>query len=890
MDVNGTRFWQIADAAGFGLAGGTEAGLAEGLHWDAGARRLRLDRQQNAPVLSEDPVFAQAMALRPAPVADGGESYAWWDAASGSLRAGGFAPGSVPIELPADDPPAVPQPTDLAFGDDDILYVARNGAVLLLDRRERFRPARAALAGFAAQRLAPRPGGGAWVLDRARGRIAVLRGVPLRAQGTGVADAARFAPVEPNPDPPRMRRLTAMLEEDARAVDIAASPGGRLAVLAWRTADDAVVFTLEGRALRRRAVLAGLRFPYALAWVGEDRVAVLASDGAAPARQAFVYELDDASETRRPEGRIFPLIRPWHGGFCKRLAEVPSYPVAGATTDEPGGLRRLHALSAATHARVGRVTLGPFDAGRAGTVWHRLNAEALLPARTGLRVWAHADDTGAVPPPPGAEDAPAWAPHAFGAAARADVPGAPLAAWCDEASEVAFDPGLLGCPRAPETAGLFTVLLQQGGRAVRRVQGRWLWLHLELIGDGLATPEVAALRVQGARFSYRDRYLPGLYHETLSGPDAAAAGAASPPDFLERLLGLFEGPLTTLEGRIAASWLLTDPASAPEAALPWLASWVGVAAPAGTAPAALRQALAAAPWTARLNGTLGGLNAALELATGGVLLRGGTLEGGGAVPRPGQIALATVDGVTLRALVLGVQDPAGGAGSAVLVGGAVSRGEIVVVEGWRLRRSFATILGADLADGSDPLTLGLAASGNSVVGDSLILGEAARAEALALFGDELPRRRGERAAVAAFFERLAHRVLVLARATPRTRERARLAEVARAASPAHVETEFHIARQALIVGAASLVGVDTFLLDEPPPRRARLGRSALGAGDRVGGEGRLDARADGPVTAPPRAVAEGPGQVFSGRGFVLSAARSSAAGGRGIARNIWTWV
>ena len=57
----------------------------------------------------------------------------------------------------------------------------------------------------------------------------------------------------------------------------------------------------------------------------------------------------------------------------------------------------------------------------------------------------------------------------------------------------------------------------------------------------------------------------------------------------------------------------------------------------------------------------------------------------------------------------------------------------------------------------------------------------------------------------------------------------------------------------------------------------------------IAGSGRLDGRADGPVSAPPRARAEGPAEVWSGDGFTLSALASEAAARRKIERFIWMW-
>ncbi|MCC7283151.1 MAG: hypothetical protein IT556_12255 [Acetobacteraceae bacterium] len=887
MDVNGLRVWQVASARGF-------AGQGDGRHldWREATRTLRLDREQPLPVLAEDAVFATAMAQKPSPVCDAGGSYAWWDGVAGALRAGGFAPGATPIPIPPDDPPGVPQPTDLAFGDDDVLYVARNDGVVMLDRRDRWQPARVARAGLRAHRLAPAPGGGAWVLDRVGRQLARLSGHPLRTGGITDDQGERFEPCEPNPNPPRLRLLRrATLPAELEPVALACSAAGQVAVLAWRAGADAELFTLQGSVLRRRFALAGLRFPYALTWVGESRVAVIASDGPAPAAQAFAYDLD-ANDPAPPTGEVFRLLGVWNGAFCNTLGAVPVYPLAGADAATPGGLRKLHALSRATYAREGSVTLGPFDAGRSGAVWHRLYLEASLPETAGLRIAAFADDVGAVPAAPGVPGAPDWSVHLAGSATGpAD---AARAAWCAEPSEMAFAPPLHACPQLADRSGLFTLLLQRPGRAVRRIEGRYLYLHLSLVGDSQVSPDLAAIRVYAERFAWRDHYLPVLYRETLAGSDADIAGRSTPADFLDRFLNLFEGPLTQLEGRIAGSWLLTDPQAAPDSALAWLARWIGLGDAAGAAagaaaPPGLRSELRAAPHTARLHGTLGGLLAALEIATGGVVVQGGQVDPFRPVPRPGQLALASLDGVSMRTLVLSVADPRSGAPTVVLAGGAVTRGEIVALEGFRLRRTFATILGADLADEGDPLTLGLAASGNSFVGDTLILGDPARREILAAFSAEI-QTSSERAAVIAFFERLAHRVLVLVRRGARTADLPRLAAIAAASAPAHVETNVLEASRPLIVGAASLVGVDTFLVDAPPPRRVRVDRSRLGTGDLVMGDGRLDARGDAPASPPPRASVDGPAEVWSGTGFLLSAARSEAAAGRVIERNIWTWT
>jgi len=883
MDVNGLRNWPLMDRAALGLA--REGALApRDVAWEAGCAGLRLARRQGAPALSEDVAWARSAAAEPSPVCDPAGSWAWWDGER--VQTGGFRPGSAPLPLPEEIPPGVLRPDDLAFAVDDVLLVARNGAATLIDRRERWAPARVAHPDFDVRRLAPAADGGAWALDRARRQVARLLGAPLRIGGARPAPADEaFRPVEPNPDPPRLVPLPgARLPAGHEAMLIAASAGGRVAVIAWRGGGrPAELWELaEGRLVLRFA-MEGVRRPFSMAWVGEASVAVMVSQGEAVGPQALVYEVDAALSGEglsRPLGAVHRVLSPALPAFCNARDATPRY-LAGEA-GAPASLRALRPLSFASFARRGATRAAVMDGGADGVVWHRAAFEAEVPDGTGAILWAHASEDPTPPPAPGAPDAPDWAPHLIGRAGAAEVaPDAPRAAPTARASEPDFHPGALedGLPHV--------LLLQRPGRAVRRLAGRFLHLHLELIGDGRATPRLASLRMLGGRFSYRDRYLPAMFHETLSGAEAAVPGPATPPDFMERLLALFESRFTEIEDRIAAAWLLTDPAATPDDALPWLAAWVGIPEIPGEAPHRMRERLKAAPWTARLHGTAGGVLAALELATGGIAVTGAPIDPLGEPPAPGALALARDGEAAHRVLTLGLADPRNGGEAAFLFGGAVTGGEIVMVEGFRLRRSFATILGADLTDRDNPLTLGGEPSGNSIVGDTLILGDRRAKRLLNALTSTTPRGRRQ---VEAFLDRLAHRALVLVRESASTRDVERLAEVARAEAPAHVEVEVLPVDRPLRVAVASLVGIDTYLAPPEPTRPARLDRrTRLADGDVIAGAGRLDARAEGPAPRPPVAVLDGPAFVGLGREFRLSSARSTAFGGRDVARSIFLW-
>ncbi|MEZ4235536.1 MAG: phage tail protein [Myxococcota bacterium] len=369
----------------------------------------------------------------------------------------------------------------------------------------------------------------------------------------------------------------------------------------------------------------------------------------------------------------------------------------------------------------------------------------------------------------------------------------PRGTWVPARSELPNHPGLLGCAPEPDRTGLFVALIQRARCRSTRLVGRYLHVRATLYGTGRATPELAALRAWGTRFSYVREYLPELYHEHPQIDGSDEAGAPTSADFLERLVALFEGVLTPLEDAVADAWQWTDPATAPAEGLDWLAGWVGLTLDPALSEAARRRTIALAPVLARWRGTLRGLQLLLDVVT----------EGGSA------------------------------------------RGDVIVLEEWRLRRTWATILGADLTNDADPLLLGLTVDTNSIVGDTLVLGDEHHREFLALFGPGIDVTDADRDAVDQFFEASAHRITVLVHDGLPEAQRALVGKVVEEGAPAHVFATVRRTSRHFIAGISALLGVDTRLGTEPPPVTVRLGASRLGEGDRVGRPGALHPDVEG---------------------------------------------
>jgi len=115
------------------------------------------------------------------------------------------------------------------------------------------------------------------------------------------------------------------------------------------------------------------------------------------------------------------------------------------------------------------------------------------------------------------------------------------------------------------TQGKWDCLVRSGG-------GRYLWLKLELRGDGFTSPRLRGVEIEFPRISLR-RHLPAVF-----GAEPTSA------DFTDRFLSLFDTTLRGIEHDLDTQARYYDPLSAPASSgngngldfLTWLASWVGI--------------------------------------------------------------------------------------------------------------------------------------------------------------------------------------------------------------------------------------------------------------------------------------------------------------------------
>lgn len=204
----------------------------------------------------------------------------------------------------------------------------------------------------------------------------------------------------------------------------------------------------------------------------------------------------------------------------------------------------------------GEMVTVPIDSGIPRCRWHRVRIDADVPTGTTLRVSVASSETNSATP-----NSRDWWP-------AAEAP-AELVASQD-------------------------FLIQQP-------PGRYLYLRMELTGDGSATPVVRRIRLDFPRVTSLE-HLPTVYRER---PDAE--------DFTERFLSLFDASVATIDRAIERFPALLDPDGAPDQVLPWLGGFLDISFDRAWTPERMRKILKAVPELYRRRGTLAGLAQSIKL-------------------------------------------------------------------------------------------------------------------------------------------------------------------------------------------------------------------------------------------------------------------------------------
>jgi phage tail-like protein len=217
-----------------------------------------------------------------------------------------------------------------------------------------------------------------------------------------------------------------------------------------------------------------------------------------------------------------------------------------------------------------------FDGREPGCVWHRLCVDAQIPPGTSLMVEARAADTAQNLKWQPWQNQPTLYRRPLGS----EIPYSNL--WSQEELNQSY-------------TGTWELLFQQ-------TQGRFLQIRLTLVGNGLCTPKLRALRAHYPRFSYLKQYLPAVYQQDRDSMQ-----------FLENFLANPEGLFTTAEGMIAQMQYLIDVRTVPEDALDWLASWLGLLLQPAWTDYQRRLLMAHTPYFFQRRGTLPGVMQAVLL-------------------------------------------------------------------------------------------------------------------------------------------------------------------------------------------------------------------------------------------------------------------------------------
>ena len=412
--------------------------------------------------------------------------------------------------------------------------------------------------------IAPRPGGGVWILDRLNRRYwgldRKLNVIRLDAAAETVISAdfqaidqagTRRHSTRPFPEAIILDMSSPVEARDPVAID--AVPDGSVLILdnvleggfsrlyryLWKEQQGPVVSLSAALSVVEEESRAGFRLVgYDLAFVPAQessqrrllgKLFVAAMNG----NQTFAFDVFGDATTLALQARAeyYPM-RLFAGKAIVSAGDVVHYDFGESWLPLIQQKRPRYEFEATLFTSLDPQSA--FDGKQPDCVWHRLMLDACIPPDSSVIVWSRTANE----------------LRLLGQAQWQREPGLYQRA---DGSELPFVPD----PSARD-AGTWEFLFQ-------RARGRYLQLKIMLRGNGRSTPRLHALRAYYPRFSYLEHYLPAVYRE-----DEGSAW------FLDRFLANEEGTFTALEDKIANVQMLFDVRSAPAEALDWLAGWLGI--------------------------------------------------------------------------------------------------------------------------------------------------------------------------------------------------------------------------------------------------------------------------------------------------------------------------
>ena len=400
--------------------------------------------------------------------------------------------------------------------------------------------------------MAPRPGGGVWILDRTNKRYWGLdRRLNLLA---GAMEGVPLSIVDPI-------AIEALPDGTIMILDPASIYRYRAAEQIGESVPTDIVRSLIDLSSQSEIRLAGYDFAFEPT---SSRLYIVSSTG----NQAFAFfaafSTDQLVLTPLP---LFLPMRLFAGKGIEVGGGQPYYDFADRWIPLIEQRRPRFVTQGVIESPV-------LDGRDPDCVWHRLMLDACIPDQTTVVVATRAaNDTTEL-------SLTDWQPE-------------PRPYLRGNGTEQPFVPG-----RQADGAGTWELLFQQA-------RGRYAQVQLTLLGNGRSTPRLHALRAYYPRFSYLEHYLPGVYR-------AEATSAA----FLDRFLANTEGFYTALEDKIASVEVLFDARSAPADVLDWLTSWLGAVRDPAWDERRQRLFIEHAPELYQYRGTLRGIQMGLQLVLG----------------------------------------------------------------------------------------------------------------------------------------------------------------------------------------------------------------------------------------------------------------------------------